>query len=78
MLGKVRSFPLQHTHWLFTTLLDPELLLNAGFHDQRLALRFIQRHIQSFGGDPNRVTIMGQSAGAGSVGLHLVGSLFPT
>ncbi|KAF8688594.1 type-B carboxylesterase lipase family, partial [Rhizoctonia solani] len=51
---------------------DPELLLNAGIHDQRLALRFIQRHIRSFGGDPERVTIMGQSAGAGSVGLHLV------
>ncbi|KAH7337706.1 Alpha/Beta hydrolase protein [Rhizoctonia solani] len=51
---------------------DPELLLNAGIHDQRLALRFIQRHIRSFGGDPERVTIMGQSAGAGSVGLHIV------
>ncbi|CEL59027.1 Lipase 5 OS=Candida rugosa GN=LIP5 PE=3 SV=1 [Rhizoctonia solani AG-1 IB] len=50
---------------------DPELALNAGIHDQRLALRFIQRHIRSFGGDPERVTIMGQSAGAGAVGLHL-------
>ncbi|KAF8688441.1 type-B carboxylesterase lipase family, partial [Rhizoctonia solani] len=50
---------------------DPELLLNAGIHDQRLALQFIQRHIRSFGGDPDRVTIMGQSAGAGGVGLHL-------
>lgn len=54
---------------------DPELLINAGFHDQRLALRFVQRHISSFGGDPNRVTIMGQSAGAGSVGLHLISEL---
>ncbi|CAE6541276.1 unnamed protein product, partial [Rhizoctonia solani] len=51
---------------------DPELLLNAGLHDQRLALKFIQRHIHSFGGDANRVTIMGQSAGAGSVGLHMI------
>ncbi|KAJ1301043.1 hypothetical protein OPQ81_003463 [Rhizoctonia solani] len=51
---------------------DPELLLNAGLHDQRMALRFVQRHIRSFGGDPNRVTIMGQSAGAGSVGSHIV------
>ncbi|KAJ1301042.1 hypothetical protein OPQ81_003462 [Rhizoctonia solani] len=50
---------------------DPELVLNAGIHDQRLALQFIQRHIRSFGGDPHRVTIMGQSAGAGAVGLHL-------
>lgn len=53
---------------------DPELQLNAGIHDQRLALKFIQRHITAFGGDPSKVTIMGQSAGAGSVGLHLVGT----
>ncbi|KAG8731478.1 hypothetical protein FRC12_019712 [Ceratobasidium sp. 428] len=51
---------------------DPELLLNAGLHDQRLALKWIQKHIHAFGGDPSRVTIMGQSAGAGSVGHHVV------
>ncbi|EUC61248.1 carboxylesterase [Rhizoctonia solani AG-3 Rhs1AP] len=50
---------------------DPELVLNAGIHDQRLALKFIQRHIRSFGGDPDNVSIMGQSAGAGAVSLHL-------
>ncbi|CAE6436608.1 unnamed protein product [Rhizoctonia solani] len=50
---------------------DPEAVLNAGIHDQRLALKFIQKHIHSFGGDPDKVTIMGQSAGAGAVGLHL-------
>ncbi|QRW25824.1 carbohydrate esterase family 10 protein [Rhizoctonia solani] len=50
----------------------PRASLNAGLHDQRMALRFIQRHIHSFGGDPKRVTIMGQSAGAGSVGSHIV------
>jgi hypothetical protein len=58
----------------FFAWVDPELLLNAGLHDQRLALKFIQKHIRAFGGDPERVTIMGQSAGAGSVGLHLVGT----
>ncbi|KAG9128047.1 hypothetical protein FRC07_005914 [Ceratobasidium sp. 392] len=51
---------------------DPELLLNAGIHDQRLALKWIQKHIYAFGGDPGRVTIMGQSAGGGSVSHHLV------
>ncbi|KAG8689576.1 hypothetical protein FRC08_010881, partial [Ceratobasidium sp. 394] len=50
---------------------DPELLLNAALHDQRMALKFIQKHIRAFGGDPEQVTIMGQSAGATSVGLHL-------
>ncbi|KAL5639642.1 hypothetical protein ACGC1H_006301 [Rhizoctonia solani] len=51
---------------------DPELLLNAGLHDQRLALKFIQRHIRSFGGDPGRIALIGQSAGAASIGSHIV------
>ncbi|KAK7686725.1 hypothetical protein QCA50_010325 [Cerrena zonata] len=48
--------------------------LNAGFHDQRQALNFIQDNIASFGGDPSKVTIWGQSAGAGSAEVHI---LFP-
>ncbi|KAJ8072175.1 hypothetical protein PM082_015733 [Marasmius tenuissimus] len=46
--------------------------LNAGFHDQIEALRWVQRNIKSFGGDPDRVTIDGHSAGGSSVLLHLV------
>ncbi|KAF2675390.1 alpha/beta-hydrolase [Microthyrium microscopicum] len=44
---------------------------NAGLHDQRLALHWIQRNIHLFGGDPNKITLMGASAGASST-LHQI------
>eukprot|EP01060_Flectonema_neradi_P013669 TRINITY_DN2039_c4_g1_i1.p1 TRINITY_DN2039_c4_g1~~TRINITY_DN2039_c4_g1_i1.p1 ORF type:complete len:590 (+),score=99.76 TRINITY_DN2039_c4_g1_i1:71-1840(+) len=47
---------------------------NFGFEDQQLAMEWVRDNIASFGGNPQQVTLWGQSAGAGSIAVHLTDS----
>ncbi|GAA6217627.1 fatty acyl-CoA hydrolase precursor, medium chain-like [Lates japonicus] len=54
---------------------DEHMSGNFGLLDQVQALRWIQQHIHNFGGDPDLVTIFGESAGGVSVSLLLLSPL---
>lgn len=48
---------------------------NYGLYDQLAALKWVRQNIRAFGGDPERITLMGQSAGAMSVQHHCMSPL---
>jgi carboxylesterase type B len=57
--------------FLWSDVVNKEGLGNNGFRDQRLAMAWVQENIPAFGGDPEKVTIWGQSGGARAVASQL-------
>ena len=59
----------------FLSLADANLAGNMGLLDQVMALKWVQNNVREFGGNPDRVTIMGESAGSWSVFYHMMSPL---
>ncbi|XP_018568325.1 cholinesterase 1 [Anoplophora glabripennis] len=56
----------------FLTTGDGVIPANLGMKDQHFALKWVKKNIHLFGGDPEKITISGESSGAAAVGLHLI------
>lgn len=56
---------------MFGWMVGPNVVSNAALFDQNLALEWIQKYISLFGGDCSKVTVLGESAGGGSI-MHQI------
>eukprot|EP00062_Callorhinchus_milii_P005512 gi/632945283/ref/XP_007887965.1/ PREDICTED: acetylcholinesterase-like [Callorhinchus milii] len=54
---------------------DSAAVGNSGLLDQRFAIQWVKANVKHFGGNPDAITIFGQSAGGASVGLHCLSPL---
>lgn len=72
MLAVSINYRVAQWGFMYSQELADEGSSNVGLRDQRLALRWVQENIAAFGGDPAKVTIWGESAGADSVGVQLI------
>lgn len=54
---------------------DKGICGNFGLYDQYISLKWIKENIESFGGNPNKMTLIGQSAGAMSVDIQITNPL---
>lgn len=68
----ILGFLVHHVHHGDPAKEDENLSGNFGLMDQAFALQWIYQYIESFGGDKNNITIFGESAGAMSIGFHLM------
>uniref|UniRef100_A0A1Y1M2R0 Carboxylic ester hydrolase n=1 Tax=Photinus pyralis TaxID=7054 RepID=A0A1Y1M2R0_PHOPY len=59
----------------FLSFQDPVISGNNGLKDQALAIRWVFRNIHNFGGDPNKLTLFGNSAGGVATHLHTMSPL---
>ena len=57
------------------TLNHPDAVGNNGLKDQNLVLKWVKKNIIHFHGNPNNVTIFGESAGAVSVDFHVLSDM---
>jgi len=73
VIGVTINYRLGYLGFFAHPAIDAEGHLNGnyGLMDQQFALKWVQRNIGAFGGDPNRVTIFGESAGGQSVYANL-------
>jgi acetylcholinesterase len=70
IIGVSMNYRIGALGFLPSTLTAKEGLLNLGLRDQVMAMQWVKENINAIGGDPERVTIMGDSAGGHSVRLY--------